>query len=130
MIKKIDINKLTFVPASHENPKNPGVFKKVLFTKKDFTTQGSIQMINWARLPEGKSFQSHYHEDMDEVFIILSGKARIKINDEENIIKKNEAIFIPAKAIHYMKNVGETDVHYIVIGSTQGGGGKTVTLHP
>ena len=61
-----------FVAAGHEDPTNPGVWKKVLFRKDDLQL-GRIQMINWARLPAGNTFAAHYHEDMQEIFIVLTG---------------------------------------------------------
>ena len=40
---------IPFIPASHEDPVDPGVFKKVLFKAEDFA-KGHIQIINWAKL--------------------------------------------------------------------------------
>ena len=40
------------IPASHEKPESPGVFKKVILQAADFI-DGRIKMINWALLPTG-----------------------------------------------------------------------------
>jgi mannose-6-phosphate isomerase-like protein (cupin superfamily) len=125
-MKKIDINSLDYIAAGHEDNRKPGVIKKILFTKDDFGKSNHIQMINWACLPVGKSFTSHFHEDMDEVFIILSGRARIRVDGQEEVIKKMDALLIPAKSEHYMENIGKEDVYYVVIGSAGNGNGKTV----
>lgn len=85
-------------------------------------------MINWAYLPKGKSFKPHYHEDMEEIFIIVSGKAKIIIGNKEDILEKGDAVIIPIRTIHKMKSLGSGDVNYLVIGISQGIGGKTVTL--
>ena len=61
-----------FVPASHEDPKNPGVLKRVIATQHEFQA-GQVQMLNWAQLPVGSSFQPHFHEGMQEVFVLLRG---------------------------------------------------------
>ena len=66
------------VPASHENPLAPGVWKKVLFQKAAFQA-GAVQMINWARLPAGNRFAAHYHEDLQEVFLIVHGEAEMTV---------------------------------------------------
>jgi len=89
---------LKYIAASHEDQDNPGVWKKILF-KKDELVDGRIQMINWAKLPVGKTFQAHFHEDMDEVFIILNGKTSIRINDEEDNLEKGDAVVIPMKHV-------------------------------
>src|SRR5688572_18911451 len=98
-MKIIHFNDSDFVPASHEDPANPGVWKKVLFKKNELLT-GRIQMINWAKLPVGKSFSPHYHEDMEEVFIILSGKSEFSVNDEKEIVQKGDGVLVPIKSVH------------------------------
>ncbi len=124
-MKKICFDKLRFIPAGHEDDKNPGVFKKILLTYKDITEGCRIQMINWAKLPIGNSFVSHYHEDMDEIFIIVSGIVNINIDNELSVLEKGDCVFIPMRKVHKMENIGSEDVNYIVIGLSLGLNGKT-----
>lgn len=124
-MKKISINKLQFIPASHEDPVSPGVLKKILYTFKDFSEKGRLQMINWARLPKGSGFTPHYHDDMDEVFIIIKGKAKLTVGTEECLLDEKEAVLVPMKNVHKMNNIGEIDLEYIVIRISQGRNGKT-----
>lgn len=126
-MKIIRSNKLRFVPASHEDPKDPGVLKKVLL-KKDDIIEGRIRMINWAKLPRGKSFQAHFHEDMEEVFIILKGSAKITIDKKSEIIQEGDTVVIPVRGVHTMENVGDVDVEYIAMGISKGKDGKTVVV--
>jgi mannose-6-phosphate isomerase-like protein (cupin superfamily) len=65
---------------------------------------------------------------MEEIFILLKGKARIRVGMEEADLAKEEAVVIPPPMVHEMKNVGEEEVEYIVIGISQGKGGKTVLV--
>ena len=67
-MKIIRSKKSKFVPASHENPKSPGVWKKILLEKGQLI-KGYVQMVNLAKLPVGSSFKPHYHEDMEEVLL-------------------------------------------------------------
>lgn len=106
---------IDFIPVAHEDPKNPGAFKKVLFGK-DVLPSGRIQMINWAKIPVGKSFVSHYHENMEEIFIILSGSAEVTIDQEKETLTKGDAVFVHQKQEHGMKNIGAEEVEYLVIG--------------
>jgi mannose-6-phosphate isomerase-like protein (cupin superfamily) len=85
-------------------------------------------MVNWAKLQVGKSFRPHYHEDMEEIFIILKGKARIQIQEEEAELEKEEMVVVPMGKVHEMKNIGDQEVEYIVIGISQGKGGKTIAV--
>lgn len=118
---------LTFIPASHEDPNNPGVLKKVLARRTDLA-EGNVHMINWALLPQGKSFEPHYHEDMEEVFIILSGEVEITIDGEYERLRKGDLVIIPARSTHQMTNISSTDVEYIVMGISKTGKGKTVNV--
>ncbi len=126
-MKIIRLKEFEFVPAGHEDPKSPGVLIKVLLKKQDLLP-GHLQMINWARMAAGNSFRPHYHEDMEEIFIILKGKARIQIREEEAILEKEEVVVVPMGQVHEMKNIGHEEVEYIVIGISQGKGGKTVVV--
>lgn len=118
---------LKYIPASHEDQNNPGVWKKILFKKAELV-DGRIQMINWAKLPVGSTFQAHFHEDMDEIFIILNGKVRIKIAGEEAILEEGDAVVTPMKQVHQMTNICSEDVQYLVIGISLGLNGKTVVV--
>jgi mannose-6-phosphate isomerase-like protein (cupin superfamily) len=117
----------TYVPASHENPLAPGVWKKVLFAREELQP-GTVQMINWARLPAGSSFAAHYHEDMQEIFIIVAGEAEINVAGEKFELCRGDAIAIDAGEVHVMSNRGSVDVEYVVVGITGNKGGKTVVI--
>ena len=116
-----------FIPASHENPNAPGVWKKVLFQKDDLQA-GRVQMINWAKLPVGNRFADHLHEDMQEIFIILQGEAEIRVGTQTHIVGCGDAIQIDAHEAHTMRNLGDIDVEYMVVGISAGLGGRTVLL--
>ena len=120
-------SEIEFVPASHENPRDPGVLKRVLATRNDLL-EGQVMMVNWSRLPAGKSFQSHYHEDMQEVFIILNGTITVTVNDETGELYGGDAILIDPREIHKMDNASHDDVDYIVFGISTQQDGKTVVV--
>ncbi|MBW2195813.1 MAG: cupin domain-containing protein [Deltaproteobacteria bacterium] len=126
-MKIIHSAELTFVPASHEDPKSPGVFKKILLRADDFV-QGKIQMVNSALLPTGRAFTPHYHEDMQEVFIIVRGNAKITVDAEEATLRDGDTVVIPVGSVHKMESIGIEDVEYIVIGISKGTHGKTVVV--
>ncbi len=118
----------TYVPASHEDSVDPGVWKKVLFSRAD-SISGSVQMINWAHLPAGRIFRGHYHEDMQEIFIIVKGRPRITIDNETAELGPGDGVVIPEGAVHVMEAPsGQEDVEYIALGISRGAGGKTITV--
>lgn len=126
-MKVVKFDQLEFIPASHEDPKDPGVLKKILF-KKDELMEGRVQMINWAHLIPGKSFRKHYHEEMEEIFIIVSGKAEIKVNEKKFTLSKGDAILMTPGERHEMFNIGVEPVDYVVVGIIVKSGGKTVIV--
>lgn len=126
-MKIIRLGDIERVPASHEDPVDPGVLKQMLF-KRDDLVSGRIQMINWSTLLPGKSFRAHYHEAMDEVFIILNGEVEIIVGKEKETLRKGDAVVIPEGAIHVMKNVTNQEIHYIAMGIVHNANGKTVVV--
>ena len=124
-MKIIRSSSLPYLPANHEDLQDPGVLKKVLFTKADISP-GQIQMVNWAQLLPHKSFQAHYHQDMDEIFILLNGEVELQIGKETEIMKKGDAVLVPATQVHTMKNLLDTPAELIVFGVSQSNDGKTI----
>lgn len=118
-------SKMQFVPASHEDPKNPGSLKKVLFTKNDLA-YGQMQMLNWSLLPVGRAFRRHFHQDMQEVFVMIKGTVEIKLDQESTLLSAGDAILIPIGAEHEMRNIGDIDAEYIALGIATGTQGKTI----
>lgn len=118
----MDIEK---IPVSHEDPNNPGVLKQVLLGRDDLAP-GRIGMINWSTLLPGRSFRSHYHEAMDEIFIILDGNVEISAGDKKEKLKKGDTIVIPHGIVHGMTNLTKHEVYYLTIGVVHNRHGKTV----
>lgn len=124
-MKVVKNRELAFIPATHEDPENPGVLKKVLLTNEDLI-KGQVMMVNWAKLPGGASFATHYHEDMDEIFVIVNGMVRMRVEEETTLLEKGDAVLVPMKKTHRMANPGTKDVEYVVFGISRQKGGKTV----
>ncbi len=120
-------NEIPFEPASHEDPRNPGVLKRVLAKKSDLI-RGRVQMVNWSRLPQGSSFQSHYHEDMQEVFVMLGGPVEMTVDNESVELNQGDAILIEPREVHKMENLSEGSVDYLVFGISTEEGGQTVVV--
>lgn len=130
---------LKAVPASHEDKNDPGCLKKVLAKKEDLVP-GKIQMINWSTLLPNKNFEPHYHQDMQEIFIILNGKVEIEVKNnklkiknkkeetEKAILNAGDSVIIDEKEIHKMTNLTENNISYIAIGVARGVGGKTINV--
>jgi len=141
-MKFVPSNASGFIPASHEDPKNPGVLKRVIATQQDLQA-GQVQMLNWAQLPVGSSFQPHYHEDMQEVFVLLNGLVTMTVRTSSSrgssnkdggdandciTMRPGDTVVIDPTEIHQMQNIGDVVAEYIVFGISSRNGGKTVVV--
>lgn len=116
-----------FIPASHEDPNNPGVYKKVIVVRDDLFP-GRIQMINWARLPKASSFRTHLHQDMEEVFIIMHGEVEMVVSGKRTKLGAGDTVIVEPNEVHEMKNIGAGDAEYMVVGISGDKKGKTVVV--
>ena len=55
--------------------------------------------------PTGKT-TGHAHDDMEEVYYILSGKGRMVIGDDEFPIQAGDAFYVPFGEFHVTYNTG------------------------
>jgi len=114
-----------FVPASHEDPRRPGVLKRVIRTR-DEVLDGRVQMINWAKLPVGQAFRAHYHEDMEETFLIVAGQCEMQVNGQIHALGPGDTMVVAPREIHTMRNTGSATVEYVVVGVSTGENGQTI----
>ena len=126
-MKYIPNDNADFIAASHEDPKNPGVLKRVIATAADLQA-GQVQMVNWAKLPVGHSFQKHYHEDMQEVFVLLQGSVEMTVETESVSMSAGDSVIVGVREVHQMANVGDSEAEYIVFGVASGEGGQTIVV--
>jgi mannose-6-phosphate isomerase-like protein (cupin superfamily) len=89
---------------------------------------GHPQMINWARLPVGSSFRAHYHEDMEETFIMIAGRAKMVVEQQSFALEPGDTLVVSPREVHMMENVGELPVEYLVLGISLGQNGNTVVV--
>jgi len=114
-------------PASHEDPEAPAVLKRVMLQREDLQ-EGRLQMINWSTLLPGKTFRDHYHDNMEEVFIVVAGRAKIMVDDEAAEISEGDVVVIPKGGVHRMKNSGQKNVEFISLGIAPGARGRTIVI--
>lgn len=126
-MKYITANDSSFVPASHEDESKPGVLKRVIATAESLQP-GQVQMLNWARLPVGQSFNPHFHEDMQEVFVLLKGAVDMQVNRKVVAMNPGDTVLVEPREIHRMSNTGNEVAEYIVFGISSMQGGQTVVV--
>ncbi|CAI1854433.1 Mannose-1-phosphate guanylyltransferase rfbM [Serratia fonticola] len=64
---------------------------------------------------EGLSVQRHLHRA--EYWVVVSGTAKVKIEDTEFFLSENQSAFIPAGSVHTLENPGKIDLKMIEVRS-------------
>ena len=71
------------------------------------------QSLAEARLPPGHRTIPHYHPRTEEIYYILSGKARMTIDRESADVVPGDAIAIPPGQIHTITNTGSDTLVFL-----------------
>jgi mannose-6-phosphate isomerase-like protein (cupin superfamily) len=77
-------------------------------------------------LPAGSSFRPHYHEDMQEVFVLLAGQVTMSGQEFSCEMRPGDTVIVDPREVHQMTNSGEMDAEYLVFGISSQQGGRTV----
>jgi len=59
------------------------------------------------------SLQKHHHRS--EHWIVVSGAARVTVNEEVKTVHENESIYIPIGAVHRLENPGKIPLELIEV---------------
>ncbi|MEO1471486.1 MAG: mannose-1-phosphate guanylyltransferase/mannose-6-phosphate isomerase [Pseudomonadota bacterium] len=66
--------------------------------------------------PDGQlSLQSHVHRS--EHWVVVSGTARVTVDDQVKLLTENESVYIPLGAVHRLENPGIVPLHLIEVQS-------------
>ena len=64
------------------------------------------QSLAEARLPVGAATQEHFHARTEEIYFILAGHGRMRIETEEQPVQPGDAVAIPPGKRHKLFNTG------------------------
>jgi mannose-6-phosphate isomerase-like protein (cupin superfamily) len=86
------------------------------FTTKDGSTirvlldreaGGAVnQSLAEASLEEGRSTRRHYHEETEEIYVVLDGRGEMEVEGERREVGPGDAVLIPAGAWHELRARG------------------------
>ena len=71
------------------------------------------QTLAEARVPPGKATLAHRHIRSEEIYYILSGHGRMRIEDELRDVAAGDAIAIPPGAVHQITNTGAETLKFL-----------------
>jgi len=62
--------------------------------------------------PPGQVWEDYRHE-VDELVHVLEGVIELEVSGEKETLRKGDKAFIPARAIHSVRNIGETETRWL-----------------
>jgi mannose-6-phosphate isomerase-like protein (cupin superfamily) len=71
--------------------------------------------VKYEILPPNETEVLHFHKIAQQIFFVLSGKAKFMIDEIEFQLQKNESITIYPKQKHFVKNEEVEDLHLLVV---------------
>ena len=84
-----------------------------LFQEDEFlsTINGIVANI----INPGKAMKPHQHENVEHVYFILGGVGIVRIGDEEQEVREGDAIYMPPRLPHNLRNTGTYPLRFIGI---------------
>ena len=87
-----------------------------LFKSDEFLS--NINNLNANILNPGMALDPpHYHEGVEQIWIILGGVGIARVGDEEREVREGDAIYLPPQVPHTMKNTGTYPLRFLAIGA-------------
>ncbi len=71
------------------------------------------QSLAEATVPPGTSTDEHYHVKTEEIYFILEGQGRMRIESENREVRVGDAIAIPPGKKHKLWNTGDTPLRLL-----------------
>ena len=80
--------------------------------------------VSYARIaPNGKRPDGHRHKRQEEIYLLVSGSARIKVGDDIVDLEPWTAIRVPPETPRALRVVGDEDAIFVKIGAPNTGPG-------
>lgn len=71
------------------------------------------QSLAEATLKTGQSTEEHYHSVAEEIYYVLEGRGRMRIEGEEQIVESGDGIAILPGKRHRLMNIGDKDLVFL-----------------
>jgi mannose-6-phosphate isomerase-like protein (cupin superfamily) len=65
-------------------------------------TPGRRQSLAEATVPAGGSTRAHYHRASEEIYLVASGRGRMRLGSEERPIGPGDCVVIPPGTVHQL----------------------------
>lgn len=93
-----------------------GYVKRVVWPKEDSQLQ-----VSFMEIPPGRTaFPTHWHAGITEVYVIVAGRGRVRVADDEFDVAAGEVVVFPPgpAGTHRMTNIGAEPLRYVDLDTT------------
>jgi len=66
-------------------------------------------------LPPGRSVTPHHHEQIEEIYYVISGRGIMTVGDERREVGPGDAIYIPRRHSHTLSNTGNESMKLLLV---------------
>ena len=66
-------------------------------------------------IPEGCSSRLHYHPIAEETYYILSGQAKMIIDEQEYILMPEDTVLVETNERHQIFSIGNSNLEFLVV---------------
>ncbi len=70
-----------------------------------------------SKVDPGSSSSLHSHDDGEEIFYVINGHGRIRVDEEEEAIEPGSCIYIPAGSSHQLINTSDETLKVVAAAS-------------
>ncbi len=84
-----------------------------LFEEDEFLS--TINGLNANIINPGTALEPHQHESVEHVYFILNGVGIVRVGDEEQEVREGDAIYMPPRLTHAMRNTGTYPLRFLTI---------------
>jgi len=79
--------------------------------------RSDTQSVHLVYMPAGRRVRAHYHRERDEFYVIIQGRAKLRIKNDVIEVGEGYVAFIPRGTIHGIESVGVDPLILIFVSS-------------
>jgi mannose-6-phosphate isomerase-like protein (cupin superfamily) len=65
-------------------------------------------------LPPGRSVTAHHHQELEEIYYVLSGTGLMTVGEESHKVVPGDAVYVPRGSRHTLENTGAEPIRLLV----------------
>ncbi len=94
------------------NDKFDGVRDEQILISRDDTETLEVALV---RMKKGGMTEEHVHEDEEQVYVVLDGKASFTINGAKKELRRGMVVFVPRQAVHEVVCESPDGLSYVYV---------------